>query len=80
MTRRSGGRRKILFVQRTGGGGSLINVLLLVKYLDHERFQPTVLFYGPNAYEDEFREAGAEVRVLDSGVSVRSLAGPSAAS
>ena len=64
--------RKILFVQRSGGGGSLINVLLLVKHLDHDRFQPTVLFYDPNPYEEDFRAAGAEVRILNSALSVRS--------
>jgi len=74
MTRGAGRRRRILFVQASGGGGSLINVLLLVKHLDHDRLKPIVLFYGPNVYEDEFREAGAEVRVLDSTVSVRSVA------
>ena len=74
MTGGAGRRRRILFVQASGGGGSLINVLLLVKHLDHDRFQPIVLFYGPNVYEDEFRSAGAEVRVLDSTVSVRSVA------
>ena len=72
MMRRDGRPRRVLFVQRSGGGGSLINVLLLVKYLDRDRFQPTVLFYDPSAYADQFRAAGAEVRILDSSVSVRS--------
>jgi glycosyltransferase involved in cell wall biosynthesis len=73
MTRRSCRPRNILFVQRTGGGGSLINVLLLVKHLDHEQFRPIVLFYGPNPYTDDFRAAGAEVRVLDSTAPARSV-------
>ncbi len=71
---RVGRPRRVLFVQRSGGGGSLINVLLLVKHLDHDQFQPTVLFYNSNSYEEEFRAAGAEVRVLDSTVPVRSVA------
>ena len=73
MVRRDGRPRKILFVQRSGGGGSLINVLLLVKYLDHDRFHPTVLFYDSNPYEEDFRAAGAEVRILNGAVSVRSI-------
>jgi glycosyltransferase involved in cell wall biosynthesis len=77
MMRRDGRPRKILFVQRSGGGGSLINVLLLVKYLDRDRFHPTVLFYDSNPYEEDFRAAGAEVRILNSAVSVRSISRPS---
>ena len=73
MMRRDGRPRRILFVQRTGGGGSLIHVLMLVKNLDREFFSPIVLFYGPNPYETEFRKVGAEVRILNSAVSVRSL-------
>lgn len=57
--------RRLLFVVRSGGGGSLINVLLLVRSLDRERFLTTVLFYGPNAYVGEFEKAGAEVQILD---------------
>jgi glycosyltransferase involved in cell wall biosynthesis len=57
--------RRLLFVVRSSGGGSLINVLLLVRSLDRERFLTTVLFYGPNAYVEEFEKAGAEVRILD---------------
>ena len=76
MTGRPGRRRRILFVQRSGGGGSLINVLLLVKHLDHDRFQPIVLFYDPNPYEDEFRAAGAEVIVLDRTLSFRPASKP----
>jgi glycosyltransferase involved in cell wall biosynthesis len=64
--------RRILYVQRTGGGGSLIHVLLLVKNLDRELYDPIVLFFGPNPYESEFREAGAEVRMLDSAAPARS--------
>jgi len=70
--------RKILFVQRSGGGGSLINVLLLVKYLDHDRFKPTVLFFDSSPYEDEFRAAGAEVRVMENSTTDRSTSKRSA--
>ncbi|MDP2469921.1 MAG: glycosyltransferase [Candidatus Palauibacterales bacterium] len=73
MTSRTRRSARVLFVLRSGGGGSLINVLLLVRYLDQERFRPTVLFYDSNPYVDDFREAGADVRVLDSSVSVRSM-------
>jgi len=76
MLRPDGRPWKILFVQRSGGGGSLINVLLLVKYLDRDRFQPTVLFYDSNPYEEEFRATGAEVRILNSAVSVRAASRP----
>lgn len=54
-------------MHRTSGGGSLINVLLLVKHLDRSRYRPTVLFYESNPYIDDFKEAGAEVRLLEDG-------------
>jgi len=65
---------KVLYVVRTGGGGAVISLLLLIKHLDRQRIQPVVLFYGPTPYADDFRTAGAEVRFLDSSVSVRSMA------
>lgn len=74
MSGSGGRRRKILLVQRTGGGGSIINVLLLVQNLDRKRFDPLVLFYEPNSYEDRFRAAGADVRILDTAVPTRSVA------
>jgi glycosyltransferase involved in cell wall biosynthesis len=50
----------------------VINLLLAVRSLDPERYTPTVLFYEPSPFAEDFQAAGARVQVLDARVRIRS--------
>lgn len=69
------GKRRVLYVQKPSGGGSMTGLLDTVRALDADRFEPVVLFYRDNRYRDAFRELGAEVRVLNGRTSARPLPG-----
>jgi len=60
-------RHRVLYVQKPKGGGSATGLYELVRCLDRDRVDPTVLFYEPNEYCDAFAELGAKVLVLNDG-------------
>ena len=68
--------RKLLYVQASGGGGSVISLLLLVKHLDPDRYRPFVLFCQPSSYASEFTAMGAQVLYLDPRIDARPWIGP----
>ncbi len=57
--------RRILYVQQSPGGGSATGLADMVAALDKSRFEPVVLCYRRSAACDRYREAGADVRVLE---------------
>lgn len=59
--------RRILYVQRASGGGSVVSLKLLVKGLDPTRFQPLVLFYEPSPYAPDFAALGIPTLCLKPG-------------
>jgi len=59
---------RILYVERPASvGGSVISLYELVRGLDRERYEPVVLFYGPNPYREKFQALGVQTIVLDEG-------------
>jgi glycosyltransferase involved in cell wall biosynthesis len=58
-------RSRILYVEKpTSVGGSVISLYELVRGLDKSRYEPTVLFHGPNPYREQFRALGIKVITL----------------
>lgn len=59
------GPRRILYVEQpTHVGGSVISLLGMVKALDQNRYEPVVLFHGPNPYRARFESAGVATVTL----------------
>ncbi|MGN6693748.1 MAG: glycosyltransferase, partial [Aquihabitans sp.] len=56
--------KTVLYVQRYPDGGSITSLLGLIRGLDATRYRAVVAFATPNAFLDEFAEAGAAVEVL----------------
>lgn len=70
-------RRRILYVEKPSlVGGSVTGLYELVRGLDTSRYEPVVLFYGPNPYRERFQALDVPVFVL----SERPPAPPSAGS
>jgi glycosyltransferase involved in cell wall biosynthesis len=59
-----GKRKTVLYVQRYPDGGSITSLLGLIRGLDPARYRAVVAFATPNAFLDEFADAGAAVEVL----------------
>jgi len=55
---------RVLYVQRPRGGGSTTALVDLLRSIEESTVLPTVLFFGENRYEDQFRDLGVEVRKL----------------
>jgi glycosyltransferase involved in cell wall biosynthesis len=60
-------KKRIFYLElSTAGtiGGSHHSLYFLVRELDRARYEPIVGFYEHNEFENEFRELGADVRIL----------------
>ncbi len=58
-------RYRILYIERPASvGGSVISLYELVRGLDRDRYEPVVLFHGPNPYRERFQALGVKVIVL----------------
>ncbi|MCC6454717.1 MAG: glycosyltransferase family 4 protein [Caldilineaceae bacterium] len=58
-------RQRVLFIEKPPFvGGSVISLYELVSRLDHSRFEPVMLFFGPNPYRERFRQLGIQVETL----------------
>lgn len=59
-------RSRILYIEKpTYVGGSVISLYELVRGLDRSRYEPTVLFHGPNPYREQFLALGVKVITLN---------------
>jgi glycosyltransferase involved in cell wall biosynthesis len=59
-------RRRILYVEEPAFvGGSVVGLYELVRGLDAGRYEPLVLFHGPNPYRERFLALGVRVIVLN---------------
>jgi glycosyltransferase involved in cell wall biosynthesis len=57
--------RRVLYIERpVRVGGSVISLYELVRGLDTSRYEPVVLFHGPNPYREQFQALGVQVIVL----------------
>ena len=64
-------RHRILYIERPPfAGGSVIGLYELVRGLDATRYEPVVLFYGPNPYRERFQALGTQVLVLSEEIPV----------
>jgi len=58
-------RARVLYVEKpVAVGGSVISLLELVRGLDTDRYEPVVLFFGPNPYRERFTTLGVGILVL----------------
>lgn len=59
--------KRILYVETASGvGGSITNVLYpMVAGLDRNRYEPVVLFYWPNPYQERFETLGVETMLFN---------------
>ncbi|KPL25201.1 MAG: hypothetical protein AMJ93_00785 [Anaerolineae bacterium SM23_84] len=58
-------RCRILYIEKpVFVGGGVISLYELVRGLDTSRYEPVVLFHGPNPYRERFRELGVKVTIL----------------
>jgi len=59
--------KRILYVETASGvGGSITNVLYpMVAGLDRDRYEPVVLFYWPNPYQERFEALGVKTMLFD---------------
>ena len=58
-------RHRILYIEKPADvGGSAIGLYETVRSLDRDRYEPVVLFHGPNPYRERFRALGVEVLTL----------------
>ena len=58
-------RHRILYVEKPPFvGGSVIGLYELVSNLDTSRYEPIILFHGPNPYRERFQELGVQVFAL----------------
>lgn len=58
-------RHRVLFIEKPPFvGGSITGLFELVRALDRNRFEPIMLFCGPNPYRDRFRQLGIRVETL----------------
>lgn len=58
-------RQRILYIERPAFlGGSVIGLYQLVCGLDTDRYEPIILFYGPNPYRQHFEDLGHKVITL----------------
>ncbi len=58
-------RYRILYIEKPASvGGSVISLYELVRGLDRDRYEPVVLFHGPNPYRGRFQALGVKVIVL----------------
>jgi glycosyltransferase involved in cell wall biosynthesis len=58
-------RHRILYVEQPSfAGGSATGLYELVRGLDTSRYEPVVLFHGPNPYREQFQALGVQVIVL----------------
>lgn len=58
-------RRKILYIQKPPGGGSVVALYDMVKVLNKEKFEPVILCYELNKYTQVFNELGVKVLFLN---------------
>jgi glycosyltransferase involved in cell wall biosynthesis len=59
------GRKRLLFVENPPFvGGSVTGLYDLVRRLDLDRYEPIMLFCGPNPYRQHFRQLGVRVETL----------------
>jgi len=57
-------RYRILYIQKTSGGGSVISLYEFLRGLDMDTYEPIVLFFSPNFYHHQFKAIGAKVLTL----------------
>lgn len=57
-------RYRILYIQKTSEGGSVISLYELLRDLNTEIFEPVVLFFIPNRYHRQFKAIGVKVFTL----------------
>ncbi len=55
---------RVLFIQKSGGGGTATLLYDLTSGLDKNLYEPIVLFYEPDFYIDKFQSLGIKVIVL----------------
>ncbi|MBI4319133.1 MAG: glycosyltransferase [Chloroflexi bacterium] len=68
--------RRVLYVEKASGvGGSTVGLHRLAANLDRARYQPIVLFYGPNQYVPQFVAQGLQVIVLGQNGAERAKSG-----
>ncbi len=57
---------RILYIEKPAFvGGSVISLYELVRGLDTARYEPVILFHGPNPYRQRFQALGVRVITLD---------------
>jgi glycosyltransferase involved in cell wall biosynthesis len=57
---------RILYIEKPAFvGGSVVSLYELVRGLDTNRYEPVIVFYGPNPYRDRFRAFGVSVITLN---------------
>ena len=56
---------RIMYIEQpVSVGGSVTGLYQLVRGLDRSRYEPIVLFHGPNAYRSQFQALGVQTLVL----------------
>ena len=59
-------KHRILYIEKPAFvGGSITGLYETIHGLDRDRFEPVVLFHGPNPYREKFHALGVEVIVLN---------------
>lgn len=56
---------RILYIEKTSGGGSTLSLFELVKALDKDLFEPIILFIQKNDYCKRFKDIGLKTYNLD---------------
>ena len=57
-------RKKILYIQKPAGGGSLIALYEMVRVLDKNRFEPIIFCYEQNEYTEMLSALNVKVIYL----------------
>jgi glycosyltransferase involved in cell wall biosynthesis len=58
-------KQRILYIERPASvGGSITGLYQLIGALDTGRYEPIVLFYGPNPYREQFHKIGVQTLTL----------------
>lgn len=60
----AGQKYRILYIQKTGGGGSTLSLFELVKGLNKDLFEPIVIFRQQHPYSERFKQIGIEIYIL----------------
>lgn len=58
-------KHRIMYVQKTSGGGSTISLYELLRGLDKDLYKPIVLFYTANQHYKQFEALGVDVITLN---------------